>query len=105
MTKERFEEIRRRKYAEDRIVYIVFKGDEKATALHIAYDNEWLVARKHLKDVYENKEEAEWVAEFGNVTRTEKLELPTWEQFKKNKYLKSCSRTPTKLITIYTSTI
>ena len=80
MTEEQFEEISRRKYAEDRIVYIVFKGDEKATALHIVYDNEWLLAHKHLKDVYETKEDAEWEAEFGNVQWIERLELPTWEQ-------------------------
>ena len=80
MTKEQFEEISKRKYVEDRIVYIVFKGYKEATPLHIAYDNEWLFAHKRLKDVYETKEDAEWEAEFGNLTRTEKLVLPTWKQ-------------------------
>ena len=80
MTKEQFEEISNRKYAEDRIVYIVFKGDEKATALHIVYDDEWLLAHNNLKDIYETKEDAEWEHEFGNIMWTEKLELPTWEQ-------------------------
>lgn len=80
MTKKQFEEISKRKYAEDRIVYIVFEGDEKATALHIVYDNEWLLARKHLKDLYETKEDAEWAHEFGNIQWIERLELPTWDK-------------------------
>ena len=33
-----------------------------------------------LDKIFATKEEAEWVAEFGNITRTEKLELPSWEQ-------------------------
>lgn len=78
MTKERFEEISKRKYAEDRIVYIVFKGDEKATALHIVYDNEWLLARKHLKDLYETKEEAEWHYKT-HAERTERFDPPMWK--------------------------
>lgn len=42
-----------------------------------------------IKDIYnyfdrllfETKEDAEWFLEFGNITRTEKLELPSWEEF------------------------
>ena len=34
-----------------------------------------------LEDLFETKEEAEWYKEFGNITRTETLELPTWEEF------------------------
>ena len=30
--------------------------------------------------LYESKEEAEWYVEFGNIERTEKLTLPTWEE-------------------------
>ena len=33
--------------------------------------------------LFETKEEAEEYAEFGNVTRTEKLDLPTWNEFSK----------------------
>ena len=34
-----------------------------------------------LEDLVESKEEAEWIIEFGCITRTERLELPTWEEF------------------------
>lgn len=33
---------------------------------------------------FETKEDAEEYAEFGNITRTEKLELPSWEDVKKD---------------------
>ena len=31
-------------------------------------------------NLFETKEEAEWYLEFGNITRTETLELPSWEE-------------------------
>lgn len=34
-----------------------------------------------LETLFETKEEAEWHKEFGNITRTERLTLPTWEEF------------------------
>lgn len=37
-----------------------------------------------LNHLYETKEEAEWYREFGCIERTERLELPTWEEFIKN---------------------
>lgn len=36
---------------------------------------------------FETKEEAEWELEFGNITRTETLKLPSWEEFCKVKDL------------------
>lgn len=33
-------------------------------------------------ELFETKEDAEEYAEFGNITRTERLELPSWEQIK-----------------------
>ena len=36
-----------------------------------------------LKDLYESKEDVEEILEFGNITRTERLELPSWEEFNK----------------------
>lgn len=33
---------------------------------------------------YETKEQAEWHREFGNIQRTERLELPTWEEIEKD---------------------
>ena len=35
--------------------------------------------------LFETEEEAEWYVEFGSITRTETLSLPTWEEFN-NKY-------------------
>lgn len=40
-----------------------------------------------LNDLVETKEEAEWHLEFGNITRTERLELPTWEEFDEEKFI------------------
>lgn len=37
----------------------------------------------YLQDLFETKEEAEWELEFGNITRTEILKVPTWEEFRK----------------------
>lgn len=34
----------------------------------------------HIEDIYETKEDAEFVKEFKNITRTETLNLPTWEE-------------------------
>ena len=36
----------------------------------------------HIEDIYETKEDAEFVKEFKNITRTETLNLPTWEELK-----------------------
>ena len=35
---------------------------------------------KYLNKLFETKEEAEWELEFGNITRTERLKLPSWEE-------------------------
>ena len=32
------------------------------------------------EDLFETEEEAKWFAEFGCIERTERLELPTWEE-------------------------
>ena len=37
-----------------------------------------------LEDLVESKEEAEWIIEFGCIERTERLELPTWEDVSKD---------------------
>lgn len=41
--------------------------------------------RLGLDKIYATKEEAEWELEFGNITRTEKLELPSWEDVQNGK--------------------
>ena len=42
---------------------------------------------KYFKNLFETKEEAEWHREFGRIERTERLELPTWEEFKEKKFV------------------
>lgn len=37
-----------------------------------------------LNGLFETKEEAEWHKEFGCIKRTERLELPTWEEIKED---------------------
>lgn len=36
-----------------------------------------------MEQCFETKADAEEYAEFGNITRTERLELPSWEEFNK----------------------
>lgn len=58
-----------------------------AESLYHAYKtlDGWHNEYYSIDELFATKEEAEWKLEFGNITRTEKLELPTWEQFKKDK--------------------
>ena len=35
----------------------------------------------NLNDLYEDLEDVKWLKEFGCIERTERLELPTWEEF------------------------
>lgn len=64
--------------------------------LEIQLKNDWFVIddglyerklSKHpfrswwISNLYETKEDAEFVREFGCIERTERLELPTWEEF------------------------
>lgn len=48
-------------------------------------NNYWKSWIGKLDDLFETKEEAEWYLEFGNITRTEMLTLPTWEEIEKLK--------------------
>ena len=36
------------------------------------------------EDLFETEEDAKWFAEFGNIERTERLVLPTWEEIEKD---------------------
>lgn len=42
---------------------------------------------KYLKNLFETEDEAEWYREFGRVERTERLVLPTWEEFEEKKFV------------------
>lgn len=39
------------------------------------------------EDLFETEEDAKWFAEFGCVERTERLELPPWEEFEEKKFV------------------
>lgn len=54
-------------------------------------------------NIFETKEEAEWALEFGNITRTETLILPTWEEFIKEKSV--CFKTKNIEYRLYIYTI
>ena len=44
----------------------------------------------YIEQTFETEEEAKWFAEFGCIERTERLELPTWEEFKNKKTKHVC---------------
>lgn len=51
------------------------------------YSNNSMNGKNHyLIRLFETKEEAEWYKEFGNITRTITLKLPTWGEFHKKTY-------------------
>ena len=54
--------------------YLLFKENGSSLSV-IMYDT---------NNLYETKEQAEWEWEFGDIERTERLELPTWEEFDKS---------------------
>ena len=79
ITKERLEVL----LEEDKVFYWVF--NKEISMLHkLSMPSFW--KRKwefYSKDCFETKEDAEEHAEFSNITRTERLELPSWEEFNK----------------------
>ena len=38
----------------------------------------------YIRCLFETKEDAEWHKEFGHIERTERLDLPTWEEWQKD---------------------
>lgn len=93
ITKERLEEL----IKQGATIYTTYGGYISEINLHRKYDYSTdnhlfeadIVAgetgfRKYTFNIlFETKEEAEWNLEFGNITRTEQLKLPTWEEFLK----------------------
>ena len=55
---------------EDGYILYIYGNDRKDDKMEI-FD----------EDLFETKEEAEWHKEFSCIERTERLELPTWEEF------------------------
>lgn len=92
ITKERLEEL----IKEDAVIYWIFRGDilsVDSTLINRIYGDialEYFDATYNcnltvnLDDLYECREDAEEYAEFGNITRTERLELPTLKQIQHN---------------------
>lgn len=94
ISKERLEELINQKS----IVYDVFYGEvelidltmirvfgraDRTLAFEYYNDTFCQTIIRNNNDVYETQEEAEWQLEFGNIARTETLNLPTWEEFQK----------------------
>ena len=94
ISKERLKELIEQKAT----IYSVYCGEvfeEKLTSNHfvgVADDEISLMQRyngyekdlvDYIRCLYETEEEANWVAEFKDIERTEKLELPTWEEVQK----------------------
>ena len=51
----------------------------------VVYPSTKFLIRCYCNRLFETQEEAEWHKEFGNITRTETLELPNWEELKNKK--------------------
>jgi hypothetical protein len=76
---------------------IIYELFENKNINQIQLENNWTVLNGGLYkdinyirsfwigDLFETKEEAEWHKEFGCIERTERLELPTWEELGKKK--------------------
>jgi len=91
ISKERLEEL----IKQGATIYDIFKGDIYLVDLtmakyydvpkYIEYKNDYYNCNltRSIDDLFETKEEAEEYLEFGNITRTERLDLPTWEEFNK----------------------
>jgi hypothetical protein len=89
ITKERLEEL----IEQGATIYELYMNNN---IIEIQLKNDWYVMRdglyeaklgKHpfrswwISNLYETKEDADFVREFGCIERTERLELPTWEEF------------------------
>ena len=100
ITKERLEEL----IKEEATIYVIthepfiagvssfigIKEEKLSKESNIGKDNTlyWQdMGIAELEYLYETKEEAEWYLEFGNITRTERLELPSWEEFKEIRFV------------------
>lgn len=100
ITKERLEEL----IEHHKTIYTTYGGYVSEINLHKKYDYTTdnylfeadIVAgevgyRKYpFNMLFETQEKAEWYREFGCIERTERLELPTWEEFKNKKIKEVC---------------
>ena len=78
ITKERLKEL----IEQDKVFYWVFNKEIRILcnlSVPTYWKKNWEL---YGKDCFETKEEAEWHKEFGCIERPERLELPTWEEFR-----------------------
>ena len=89
ITKERLEELIEQSATIYRTYADVSVQEVKLNKKHMKVDNAFLWQKMTgafkgcgtpLDKLFETKEEAEWHKEFGCIERTERLELPTWEE-------------------------
>ena len=94
ITEERMNEL----IKEGATIYDIFRGDIypvnllsliKYGDIGFEYHNNYYHCDicRTLSDFYETREDAEWEQEFGRIIRTERLELPTWEEFNGQKFV------------------
>lgn len=89
ITKERIDELIKNRAK----IYGISKSGE-VFCLGLKFRPETLKHKRWLKNKYEvyskffeTKEDAEWDKEFGCIERTERLELPIWEEFDEQKFV------------------
>lgn len=91
ITKERLEELIRQgasvweaKYGKVKEFNLSTIGDYLMSKEYIRvyfYQPYNFITRKRYDKLFEDKGEAEWFSKFRNITRTEILSLPTWDEF------------------------
>ena len=72
--------------------------DWKKRLVLIVHEDEEHSPHYMLENLTEDVEGATWEEEFGCIERTERLELPTWEEFDKKGYFEFVSADGTKLV-------
>ena len=86
ITKERLEEL----IGENIYIYEIENGSSKIKVCNLSELNHnnininaWLKCSK----LFETKEDAEFALRYKRIPKTEYLDLPTWEEFKKDRYV------------------
>ena len=93
ITKERLEEIREK---DERVFILIDDKPISAKLNSLCLQIGYVDGKEHFvlfdpddriisitnEDLFETKEDAEEYLKYGNISREEKLELPTWEEFK-----------------------
>lgn len=83
--------------SQDACIYHIFQGDIYLVDLTMVKEYGNIGCYEYYNDYYncnlmfnlsdeifENREDAEWYQEFGKISRSESLKLPTWKEFRKS---------------------